>query len=136
MNGFGLNTGPIELTLPYIVDRVGAYVTAPPLLLPSFTGIITLEVFDASNTLLESLSISAVTVANWPANFLGVQNSGGISKVRFSGDFILVDGLTFEAVSAVPEPSSMVLLLIGTTGVCCFLLRRNHRQYSARQTAA
>lgn len=100
-----LALGPIEFTFMSDMLRVGAYITGTP-------GTITLNAFDASNTLLESVPISSVSVANWGLNFLGIQNSNGIRKIEFSGDFVALDKLTFEVV---PLPGAIILGSIGMT---------------------
>jgi hypothetical protein len=96
--------GPIELTFPSDILRVGAYVTAS-----SLSGPITLSVFDTANHILETATISPVNVSLWGNNFLGIENTGGIRKIQFSGRFEVLDGLTSE----VPEPTTICLLGLG-----------------------
>jgi hypothetical protein len=97
--------GPIEFTFMSDMLRVGAYVTGD-------SDTITLSAFDASNNLLESASISSVLVNDWGSNFLGIQNTTGIRKIEFSGNYVALDGLTFEVV---PVPGAILLGSLGLT---------------------
>ncbi|MGI0483796.1 DUF4347 domain-containing protein [Pantanalinema rosaneae CENA516] len=78
-----------ELSFNQNVLRVGGLITAS-------SGSIELQAFDASNNLLETVSIASVNVNSWSSNFLGIQNTGGIRRIRFTGDYMVLDGLRFE----------------------------------------
>ena len=84
------------------MDRVGAYVTGTP-------GTVTLSAFDAADVLLETVSIPTVDGSLWAGNFLGLERAEGIRKVTFSGDHLVLDGLTFDPGYPVPEPSALVV---------------------------
>ncbi len=108
---------PVELLFPIDVLRVGAFVTGgldggSPLT-------VTLDVYDASDALLESRTIFTVPLASWGTNFLGIERTEGIRRVVFSGADFGLDGLTFEAAPAtpVPEPGTALLLWVGLVGL-------------------
>jgi hypothetical protein len=102
-----LSVGSAMLELYFGVDmhRVGAWVAG------AAGTTITIETYDAANALLETLTISAPTVANWglDASFLGLERSEGIRRVVFRGADFGLDGFTFDAT---PLPESQVGLLI------------------------
>lgn len=106
--------GNASITLEFATpqDRVGAYVTGV-----NGTNV-TMRVYDASGTLLETVSAATVPVADWGTNFLGVEQSGQISRVVFSGPDFGMDGLTFEnAPVPVPESSTLASILMGLAGL-------------------
>lgn len=96
VNGTG-ELGEVEFAFDSDMFRVGACVTSdyPDGNVP---GWVTLLVFDANDALIDTQQIDAVDVSDWGSNFLGVE-AQGIRKVRFVGDFLLLDKLMFE-----PEP--------------------------------
>jgi hypothetical protein len=108
-------TASIELSFASDQDRVGAYVTGA-------TGAtLQLDVYDASGALLESSSIGTVDLPLWSSNFLGIENSGGIRRVVFSGTDFGIDGLTFERSSIpIPEPGTFSTLTLGLLGIAVF----------------
>ena len=113
-------TASVEFTFASDQDRVGAYVTGA-------TGAtIQLDVYDASGTLLESSSLGTVDLPLWSSNFLGIENSGGIRRVVFSGTDFGVDALTFEHDSVpIPETSPLSALALGLLGIA--VVRRGSR---------
>lgn len=114
------NRNSIEFTFASDILRVGGFVTGATYSGSPANNIITLSAFDALNNLLETVSVSGVDVSNWGANFLGLENSGGIRKITINGDFTVLDKLTFEAgaTQAVPEPASVLgLLALGALGM-------------------
>jgi hypothetical protein len=96
VNGMGAELGYVEFAFGSDMYRVGAYVTSDPTGRP-----IVLEVFDENDGPIETHQIDAVDVSDWGSNFLGVQVEG-IRKVRFVGDYLLLDKLTFE-----PKPEEV-----------------------------
>jgi hypothetical protein len=108
-------TTPVSVRLSFASDmhRVGAYLTGAPGLT------LRMDAYDASGTLVESTTIGTVAVASWSNNFLGLERSGGIRSVVFSGADFGVDGLSFEA----PEPGSLALGSLGLAVLA--LLGRN-----------
>jgi hypothetical protein len=112
-------TPPLEFRFDADVDRVGAYVTGTP-------GTVTLSAYDAADVLLETVSIPTVDRSLWAGNFLGLERAEGIRKVTFSGDHLVLDGLTFEPGYPVPEPSALLAwgALASAAGVRFRLSRR------------
>lgn len=108
-------TNPVSFTFVFAsdVDRVGAYVTGAAGIM------LTMQVYSAGGSLLESSSIASVPVASWGSNFIGIERSEGIRSVVFSGVDFGVDGLTFE----VPEPGSLVLMALGLAGLAVLSTR-------------
>ena len=76
---------------------------------------ITLEVYDASGTLLESVTLNTVPVSQWGTNFLGIERSEGIRRAVFSGPDFGMDDLIFEVLT--PEPSTGSLTALGLLGL-------------------
>jgi hypothetical protein len=101
-----LGVGSVMLDLYFATDmhRVGAWVAG-------MAGTnITIESYDATNTLLESLTVAAPSVAAWSTSFLGLERSDGIRRVVFRGTDFGIDGLTFDA-TPLPEPRLGLLIL-------------------------
>lgn len=112
-NLFGA-TQPVSITLDFSGDklRAGAYVTG------AAGTTVRLDVYSATNLLLESRTVSTVPVAQWGTNFVGIERSEGIRRVVLSGVDFGVDGLTYESAPVpVPETSSMILLTTGLIGL-------------------
>jgi len=94
------------------MDRVGAYVTG------AGGSTIRLDVYGAGGALLESRTMGSVPVAQWGANFLGIENLAGIESVVFTGTDFGIDGLTFEASPVVvPEPGTLSAVALGLAGL-------------------
>jgi hypothetical protein len=113
-----LAVGNVMLDLYFSVDmhRVGAWVAG-------FAGTtITIETYDATNALLESLTIAAPSVAAWGSSFLGLERSEGIRRVVFRGSDFGIDGLSFDS-TPVPEPH-IALVLLAALGVIAAVLER------------
>jgi len=103
-----LAVGNVMLDLYFATDmhRVGAWVAG----MAATT--ITIETYDATNALLETLTINAPSVAAWGTSFLGLERSEGIRRVVFRGSDFGIDGLTFDA-TPLPEPRLGLLILAG-----------------------
>ena len=109
----GSGNASITLTFATPQDRVGAYVTGV-----NGTSV-TMRVYDASGTLLETVSTATVPVGSWGANFIGIQRPDQISRVVFSAPDFGIDGLTFENDPVlVPEASTLASLMLGLAGLC------------------
>jgi hypothetical protein len=94
----------LDLYFATDMHRVGAWVAG----MAGTT--ITIETYDATNTLLETLTINAPSVAAWGSSFLGLERSEGIRRVVFRGSDFGIDGLTFDA-TPLPEPRLGMLIL-------------------------
>ncbi len=94
VNGGG-ELGGVEFVFSSDMFRVGACVTTDSPYDPNNPGWVTLVAYDANDSVIESQQIDAVDVSDWGTNFLGVETEG-IRKVRFTGDFLLLDKLMFE----------------------------------------
>jgi hypothetical protein len=109
-----LAVGNVMLDLYFATDmhRVGAWVAG-------MAGTnITIETYDATNALLETLTIAAPSVAAWGTSFLGLERSEGIRRVVFRGSDFGIDGLTFEATPLAPLPEPRIgLLILGALAV-------------------
>lgn len=109
----GAGNASITLTFATPQDRVGAYVTG----VNGTT--VTMRVYDASGTLLETVSAATVPVGSWGTNFLGIEQPEQIARVVFSGPDFGMDGLTFENDPVlVPESSTLMSILMGLAGLC------------------
>ncbi len=124
-------TVSIEFDFAADQDRVGAYVTGFVL-----TNV-TLDVYDASIALLESLSVATVDLASWGSNFLGIENLAGIRRAVFSGTDFGLDLMTSEAAAplAAPEPATALPVGGGLAGLAGLAVmgRRNPARERARR---
>lgn len=122
---------PFELTFPEPVARVGGFwiiAGSSPT-----TDSIFIEAFDANDTSLGTVLAPAAFVEDWSSNFFGFQddNLTPIAKIAIDNgpggnpSHPGVDGLVFESVTVVPEPSTLLLL---TTGLTLAALRPRRRQ--------
>ena len=107
------NTGSAIIDIAFTSDmsRAGAWVAG------AAGSTITVEAYDASNQLLESLTIASPSVAAWGTSFIGLARSEGIRRLVFRGADFGLDGLTFEAASSVAEPSVASLSAAGLLGL-------------------
>lgn len=105
----GTDEAAIDLRFSSPQARVGAFVTGD-------AGTqITLEVYGVGDVLLESVTASAVPIAQWIDNFLGVERSEGIVRIVFRGHDFGLDALLFDdtVTQAIPEPQSALLVGLG-----------------------
>ena len=121
-------------TSPDLIDTItailGGFDTAVGgFLFLDFTSAVTLNAFDASNTLIES--VTTTFSSGW--QFIGLTSGTNIAKVEFIStsqptfDDFALDDFHFGAASPVPEPSLLALLSIGLVGVGVVHRRRkNH----------
>jgi len=105
-----LGAGSAVLDLSFATDmyQVGAWVAG----MAGTT--ITLEVYSATNALLESITIGAPSVAAWGTSFLGIERAEGIRRIVFRGSDFGLDGLTFDPtpLAPLPEPRIGALIMI------------------------
>ncbi len=112
VNGMG-ELGEVEFAFGSDMYRVGACVNSD-YSYEGEPGWVMMLVFDANDQLIETQQIDAVDVSAWNSNFLGVQ-AEGIRKVRFVGDFLLLDKLMFE-----PKPEIEPTQAGDLSNVCIF----------------
>jgi hypothetical protein len=109
----GAGNASITLTFATPQDRVGAYVTG------ASATTVTMRVYDASGTLLETVSGATVPIGSWGTNFLGIERPEQIARVVFSAPDFGIDGLTFENDPLlVPEASTLMSIVMGLAGLC------------------
>lgn len=125
-SGDGLNN------LSFTLENLSTFTSAEFNILADVGGMVTLSALDSANMVINSLT---ATVGNGQ-NFFGflADNSTPISKIQIDalggtqiasiGQF-RVDGI--NAVGAVPEPSTWMLMLLGMAGVG-FAMRRKEKQ--------
>ncbi len=108
----GSGNASFELSFATPQDRVGAYVTGVS------SSSVTMRVYDASGTLLETVNAATVPVGSWGSNFLGIQRPDQISRVVFTAPDFGIDGLTFENdLVLVPEPATLTSFALGLFGM-------------------
>ena len=112
-DNIGAGSAVVDMSFASDMLRVGAWVAG------GAGTTITLEAYDASNNLLESVTIAAPTVAAWgtAGSFVGLERSEGIRRVVFRGADFGLDGLTFEAGAPLGEPSLASLSWLGIGGL-------------------
>jgi hypothetical protein len=122
----GSNEAAIDLRFATSQRRVGAFVTGDA------GTTITLDAYDANGVLLESVTVSAVPLAAWGSNFLGLERAEGIARVVFRGHDFGLDLLAFESVAAVPEPRTAVLFAVGLVALAVLRGARCGRRLRGR----
>lgn len=118
------NPGPLTITFNTPVFGAGTQIQSDPANIPNYTA--TIEAFDSFDNSLGSFDITSISKreAGSGVSFVGVSDSKGeIKKVVLNteeeGDFVpfALNELSIKTSAAVPEPSSMLgLLLLGTAG--------------------
>jgi len=112
------NASSVTFTLPAISSMVGADVDVCSGCIAN-DNVVTMNVYNSSDVLIGSTTISGVAVDDWASNFISM-SVPGISSVQFEGVYLALDDLTFTP-NAAPEPSSWILC---TAGLGAILLRR------------
>jgi hypothetical protein len=110
-DSLGAGSALIDISFTTDMRRVGAFVAG------AGGSSVTIEAYDAANTLLETLTIASPSVAAWSSGFLGLERTEGIRRVVFRGADFGIDALTFEAGAAVAEPSTALLASFGALGL-------------------
>jgi hypothetical protein len=117
--------GPLSVSFLSPVLNFGGFFT--------YTVLLTLEGFDAGNSLVASAVSSSSSnlefLGGVPNEFVGFGFSGGISKVIITGDAVgnsfTLDDLTYTPqTTSVPEPLSLSLLVAGIAGLVLLNSRR------------
>ena len=86
-----------------------------------------LAAYDAGDTLLESYALPSTGSSN-AGEFYGIAASNiSYAKLSWGGDYdwVFIDNMTYATTSAVPEPSTIVLLGAGLLGLAFVARRRN-----------
>lgn len=77
----------------------------------------TLQAFDLSGNLIGSSTLSDTGGQTWSISAPGIHSVrfSGVDRPDTSGGGVALDDLTYSTLAAVPEPSSLALLSIGTS---------------------
>lgn len=131
------NPGPLTLTFDTPVFGAGTQIQSDPANIPNYTATIT--AFDRSDRNLGSFDMTGVSQRSAGSGvlFIGVSDSSGdIKKLVFNTQEeganvpFAINEVSLRTSADVPEPSSLLgLLLVGTGGVV-FKLKNQHRKYS------
>jgi hypothetical protein len=118
------NPGPLTVTFNTPVFGAGTQIQSDPANIPNYTA--TIEAFDSFDNSLGSFDITSISKreAGSGVSFVGVSDSNGeIKKVVLNTEEeganvpFALNELSLKTSAAVPEPSSMLgLLLLGTAG--------------------
>lgn len=88
-------------------------------------GELDISFYDLSNNLLGSLAASTSGTFAWDQFHGFMSDSGSIGRVVFSNvGHMVLDNVTFQSASSVPEPSTLMLFGIGITGLVFSKRRR------------
>ena len=111
--------GSMTFTFDSDVSAVLAFVNYAPGI-----GTPTMEIFDSSNTLLEThVPVISTPGASHAGEDLGFERTqGDIRSIRFSNSYIVAANIRTSSPAAIPEPSSTALLGLG--GLALMLRRR------------
>jgi PEP-CTERM motif len=128
----GPTTGILSLLFPQPENRLGyGYAVLSNFIVPNAT---TVELFDASHNILGSLSATGSPDPSFTGGFLGVESTIAFTSAQvsfLSGPAFAFDNLEFEpTAAAVPEPSSLILLVTSLLG--CYWWRRNRQLHPGR----
>lgn len=107
--------GPLDFYLPSLSTKFSVLATGQ--------SPVTLTAYSAAGSTLAVSTIQRVGAAAWRNNVLAVSGVG-ISRVAISGNFFVLDDMSF--VSVVPEPSAWILMLVGI-GLIGFFFRQQNR---------
>lgn len=105
--------GPMRIDFSTLVLSFSGFFT--------YTGPITLQGFDSANNLVASVSSAfsnnTVGFGGVPNELVGLNFAGGIQTVLITGDSagfsFTLDDATYDEVSQVPEPGSLLLVSLG-----------------------
>ena len=108
----------VYLTTAYVEDRVvNAYES---------NGVVDIAAFTDAGLFIESFQTQMTDAFSGNLDFIGFHSDVPFNTITMSGDYLVIDDLTFESAqvsTAVPEPSTIILMSTGL--LCLFGSKRN-----------
>jgi hypothetical protein len=88
--------GTLTFGFPKAVYTVEAFVDAVRDDVAGSRGLITATAYDASGSVITASRILSVAKEDWDENLISVHSKKPIAKIVFTGDFLVLDALTFD----------------------------------------